>query len=105
MKRFIPMILMALVIVSCATFQLNTENTLILDILTNSGDTVKLNCEIGLDKKNGVEMDGKCIGYFESKDGNSYRCEVSLTSDNKPITENLSVSESCTIEIKKNSVE
>ena len=96
---------MALMIVSCASLQINTENTLILDILTDAGTTVKLNCEIGLDKKNGVEMDGKCIGYFESKDGNTYRCEVSLTSENKPITENISVSESCTIEIKKNSVE
>ena len=100
MKRIITMFLMALMMVACATFEINTENTLILDLLTDAGTTVKLNCETGLDKKDGVEIDGKCIGYFENETG-TYRCEVSLTSENKPVTENLSVMENCIIEIKK----
>ena len=102
MKYFI--VIIALLIVSCATPQVNldSKNTFSVKITTTDNVVVDATCTISMIKKAEGEfvLDSFCTAFVEDKTG-VYRCEIAVGSDGKPVTKNISISENCKLEIAK----
>lgn len=97
MKKLMFVMLVACLMVACGTIQIKTEN--VFTITTEAGDKFTCSNTNVIDENTAI-IDLKCVGFLD-KDGNTYRCEIDLTTDNKPITEKIVIDQYCKIEIKK----
>jgi len=58
-------------------------------------------CILQFTKNNeGIIIDSKCIGFY-SDDTGTYRCDIAVGSDGKPVTEKIDVKAVCNLDIAK----
>lgn len=103
MKKVFLFIVIAMFAVSCASTPVVTiDSKTIFAVKFVKGDKESDGtCMLHFTKdEQGIILDSKCIGFY-SDDAGVYRCEVGVGSDNKPITQKVDVTTSCTLDIAK----
>ena len=104
--RFIFMLLVVAVTFIACSLDIQTSNVFHINVLDEkTGTNYDITCTTDIKYQNeaenkGVITDNKCTAFITTPDG-TYKCDLAVGSDGKPITENTTISESCEMDIKK----
>lgn len=102
--KFIIIAIALMGLVSCATTPAVTidSGTTFAVKFVKDGKEIDGSCTIKMltDAEGKLVLDSFCTGFY-SDDTGTYRCEIAVGSDGKPVTKNISISENCKLEIVK----